>query len=89
MFVSPLASAWPDGLEKVAQTLGFAKRTVETPLVPAPMSDYVIPGIVSTTWATALAGGVGTVIVFVLALGLARILVPRRHRETGTNSSSP
>jgi cobalt/nickel transport system permease protein len=89
MFVSPLASAWPDGLEKVAETLGFAKRTVETPLVPSPMSDYVIPGIVSTTWATALAGGVGTVIVFVLALGLARILVPRQRTGTGTNSSSP
>ncbi len=78
MFVSPLASAWPDGLEKVAETLGFAERTVETPLVPSPMPDYAIPGIVSATWATALAGGVGTVVVFLLALGLARILVGRR-----------
>ena len=78
MFVSPLASAWPDGLEKVAETLGFAERTADTPLVPSPMPDYAIPGIVSATWATALAGGVGTVIVFLLALGLARVLVGRR-----------
>jgi cobalt/nickel transport system permease protein len=78
MFVSPLASAWPDGLEKVAETLGFAERTADTPVVPSPMPDYAIPGIVSATWATALAGGVGTVIVFLLALGLARVLVGRR-----------
>lgn len=88
MFVSPLASAWPDGLEKVAQRLGFADRAVETPLVPAPMPDYAAPGIVSPTWATALAGGVGTVLVFLLALGLARVLV-RRGAGTGTNPPSP
>jgi cobalt/nickel transport system permease protein len=82
MFVSPLASTWPDGLEKVAETLGFAERTVETPLVLSPMPDYAIPGIVSATWATALAGGVGTVVVFLLALGLARILVGRRPGAT-------
>jgi cobalt/nickel transport system permease protein len=78
MFVSPLASAWPDGLEKVAQSLGFAERSVKAPLVPSPIPDYTIPGIVSPTWATALAGGVGTVVVFFLALALARFLVGRR-----------
>lgn len=88
MFVSPLASAWPDGLEKVAQTLGFAERTVEPPLVPSPIPEYTFPGIVSATWATALAGGVGTVIVFLLALGLARVLVGRRPGP-GTNAPSP
>jgi cobalt/nickel transport system permease protein len=85
MFVSPLASAWPDGLEKVAQTLGFAESAVERPVVPSPIPEYTFPGILSPTWATALAGGVGTVIVFLLALGLARVLVGGRP-GTGTNS---
>ena len=87
MFVSPLASTWPDGLEKVAQSLGFAKRSAETPLVPSPIPDYAMPGIVSSTWATALAGGVGTVVVFLLALGLARVLVGRRP-EAGADPRS-
>jgi cobalt/nickel transport system permease protein len=77
MFVSPFASAWPDGLEKVAETLGFLERAVESPRVPAPIPDYVLPGIASRAWATALAGGVGTAVVFVVVLGVARLIVRR------------
>jgi cobalt/nickel transport system permease protein len=74
LFLSPLASTWPDGLEKVAQSLGFAERTVQPSLVPSPMPDYTVSGIVSPRWAAALAGAVGTIVVFLLALGLARAL---------------
>jgi cobalt/nickel transport system permease protein len=84
LFVSPFASAWPDGLEKVAERLGFLGRAVEAPLVPAPAPDYAFPGVSSAGWATALAGGVGTVVVFVLSFALARVLVP-----TGTGSIRP
>ena len=31
MFVSPLASTWPDGVKTVAATLGFLGRAVQTP----------------------------------------------------------
>lgn len=75
MFVSPFASVWPDGLERVAETLGFAERAAP-PLVPSPMPDYAAPGLGTAGWATAIAGLAGTVLVFVLALGLARLLVP-------------
>jgi cobalt/nickel transport system permease protein len=76
VFVSPLASVWPDGLEKVSATLGFAGRAVRAPLIPSPAAAYAVPGIASATWATAVAGGVGTVVVFTLAVVLARVLVP-------------
>jgi len=82
-FVSPLASAWPDGLEKVAETFGFLGRAVQTSLVPAPMPDYLVPGIASSAWATALAGGVGTALVFLLVLGVARLIVQRRRPGDG------
>jgi cobalt/nickel transport system permease protein len=83
LFVSPFASVWPDGLEKVAERLGFVEHAVTQPLVPAPIPDYALPGLSSASWATALAGGVGTVIVFVLSLALARVLVPGGSARIG------
>jgi cobalt/nickel transport system permease protein len=86
MFVSPLASAWPDGLEKIAATLGFLGRAVKTPLVPSLIPDYVLPGVASPAWATALAGGLGTTVIFLLVLGVARLILPRRRPDTDTAS---
>jgi cobalt/nickel transport system permease protein len=75
LFVAPMASPWPDGLARVASRLGFADKAA-APLVPAVAAHYHLPGVHSATVATALAGGLGTIIVFVLALVLGRILVP-------------
>lgn len=88
MFVSPLASAWPDGLEKVAGTLGFLGRAVRAPFVPALIPDYVLPGVASPAWATALAGGIGTTTVFLVVMGVTRLLVPRRRPDGESASSS-
>jgi cobalt/nickel transport system permease protein len=77
IFVSPIASTWPDGLEKIAGTLGFLERAVQTPLASAPIPDYTLPGIGSPGWATALAGGIGTAVVFLAVLVIARLIVPR------------
>jgi cobalt/nickel transport system permease protein len=81
LFVAPFASPWPDGLEQVAATLGFVHKAVGQPLVNYPLFDYHVPGIQSAAWATALAGVIGTVVVFVLSLLLARILVPKSAPE--------
>lgn len=78
LFVAPFASPLPDGLEKVAEHLGFAARAAETPLLPAPIPDYEVPGIGSPAVATALAGLVGTVVVFGLCLLLGRMLMPKK-----------
>jgi cobalt/nickel transport system permease protein len=75
VFVAPFACPWPDGLETVAKALGFADRTA-APVFNAPLTDYRLPFIGSTTVATAVAGLVGTVIAFVAAYALARVLVP-------------
>ena len=77
LFVSPFACPWPDGLEKVAGAVGFGHRAVSQPLVSAPMPDYQVGGMKSATFATSLAGVIGTVIVFALSFVLARLLVPR------------
>ena len=74
LFVAPFACPWPDGLESVAARLGFEHKAVP-PRVGAPASDYQVPGVRWAAGATALAGAAGTVIVFGLALLLARSLV--------------
>ena len=67
--LSPLASANPDGLEWVAEQRGFleAARGPLFSLIP----DYVLPGVSNEALATILAGIVGTLIVFGVALGVA------------------
>jgi cobalt/nickel transport system permease protein len=76
MFASPFASAWPDGLDKTAEVLGFKDKAVQS-LFPAPIPDYEMPQVPWSTLATSIAGTVGTVVVFGLAWGLARVLVPK------------
>jgi cobalt/nickel transport system permease protein len=76
LFVSPLASRWPDGLDRTAELLGFKEKAV-APMVPAPMPDYELPGFHWSTLGTSLAGAVGTIVVFALAWLLARALVPK------------
>jgi cobalt/nickel transport system permease protein len=75
MFVAPFACRWPDGLEKVAAALGFSAKA-HAPAMDAPLADYRLPWVGSTTAATAVAGCVGTILAFIAAYVLARALVP-------------
>lgn len=77
LFVTPFASPWPDGLESVAAALGFESRALAAPRAPHPFPDYVIPGIGSPALATALAGVVGSLVVFAFSLILARVVLSR------------
>jgi hypothetical protein len=74
LFVAPFACSWPDGLERVAAKLGFEHKATEAALRP-PAPDYRVPGVHWAAGATALAGAAGAVVVFGLALLLARSLV--------------
>ena len=79
-FLSPLASPLPDGLERVAENLGFLKKA-EGPGVlvweKSPLPDYRLPGVQDERWATGLAGLVGTLAITAIAWGLARLLKKR------------
>ena len=65
IFVSPYACSWPDGLDKVAERFGFQGHA--TMLVKTLIPDYKMPGVSSEGIATAIAGAVGTLIMFGLA----------------------
>jgi cobalt/nickel transport system permease protein len=81
LFVAPFACSWPDGLEKVAANLGFEEKATR-PVLLSPASGYRVPGVHWAAGATALAGAAGAVVVFGLALVLARSLVGKEDPET-------
>ncbi len=73
LFVSPYACAWPDGLDKVAEKFGFGSHAKT--MIHAWIPDYKMPGISSAGIATAIAGALGTLIMFGLACVIGRVLV--------------
>ena len=73
VFLAPLASEFPDGLEAVGTRLRFIdEEKAPAPIVAAPIRDYEMPGLDWKPLATAAAGAVGTLVVFGVGLGLAR-----------------
>lgn len=68
--ISPFASSLPDGMEWVAQKLGFEQKAASQPLLASPFPDYQIPGISNSALSTALAGILGVLICFILSFSL-------------------
>ncbi|MEK6726195.1 MAG: energy-coupling factor ABC transporter permease [Deltaproteobacteria bacterium] len=74
VFIAPFASEFPDGLEKVAESLGFLERG--TSKVTSPLPDYQIPGL-SGGISTSMVGVVGVLATF----GLAYMIIKIMHRK--------
>ena len=76
VFLAPFAWENPDGLEFVGSKLGFIAGDTP-PLLIAPLADYELPPSlmdrVSMKMATAIVGILGTLVVFGLSWGLARV----------------
>lgn len=83
IFFAPLASAWPDGLERVAEDIGFLGAGLDAPFAILP--DYTIPFLGETALSTVVAGLVGALIVGLLAFGVGRLLKrdPKQSSPTG------
>jgi cobalt/nickel transport protein len=78
LFLSPLASTSPDGLEKVAETKGFAEKAESWKFWKhAPLSDYTFPWIKDKKISTALSGVVGTLAIFSIAMGIGNLVKKR------------
>jgi len=77
VFLSPFASEHPDGLEYVGKKTGILSEESPAASVPAPMPEYQfpvsLPGMDAVKAATAAAGLIGTITVFTLSWGLARV----------------
>lgn len=79
VFLSPFASSSPDGLERVAEDLGFIEKG-EQNVITSPIPDYVLPGIENEKLATSLAGAVGTLLTFGAMFVLAKAIAPGKKR---------
>ncbi|WP_339461274.1 energy-coupling factor ABC transporter permease [Nodularia spumigena] len=74
--LSLVASGWPDGLERVAENVGFIDLAEQVRIeVPTPLADYEIPslGLIGTS----IAGLVGSVVSFGVAFGIAKVMKPK------------
>src|SRR5262245_2226529 len=82
VFLSPFASEYPDGLEFVGEKVGILSGESGTSLIPSPMPDYraSMAGLDRIEVATAVAGLVGTLVVFGVSWGLARIFAGASSR---------
>ena len=65
------ASSHPDGLEYVAEKVGFADTAEDSPTAGSPLSDYEVKGVEDDALAGGLAGVIGALVVLLLAGGLA------------------
>ncbi|MFN3928866.1 MAG: PDGLE domain-containing protein, partial [Thermoflexus sp.] len=75
ILLAPFASSNPDGLEWVAEELGF--RQAARPSMWGLLPDYIIPGLPNQALSITLAGILGALLVF----GLVIALLARRRLE--------
>ena len=76
VLLSPLASASPDGLERVAENMGFLHLSQSAPYQILP--DYTIPFLGETALSTIVAGAVGALVV----LGIMIVVGQSLRRKT-------
>jgi cobalt/nickel transport system permease protein/cobalt/nickel transport protein len=74
LVVAGVLSAWasthPDGLEHVAQSLGFADTATSSVTSGSPLAGYASPGVGSGWLSSGVAGVVGVVVVAIVMVGL-------------------
>jgi hypothetical protein len=68
------ASGHADGLERVAEQVGFVDRAETSPVADGPFAGYSTRGVDDERLGGGLAGVAGAVLVLVVAFGLFRAL---------------
>ena len=76
VLLSPFASASPDGLERVAEDLGFINIAQSAPYQVIP--DYTIPFLGATPISTIVAGAIGVIVVLAIAFIAGRSLQSKK-----------
>ena len=76
VLLSPFASTSPDGLERVAENLGFINIAQSAPYEVIP--DYTIPFLGATPISTIVAGAIGVIVVLAIAFIAGRSLQSKK-----------
>jgi cobalt/nickel transport protein len=87
---SYVASSSPDGLQYVAERVGFADSAEDSATAGSPLSGYQVRGVEDDALSGGLAGVAGSLIVLLLTAGLT-VAVRRRARpgEDARTRSGP
>ncbi|MCG2785002.1 MAG: energy-coupling factor ABC transporter permease [Anaerolineae bacterium] len=72
VLISPFASGDPDGLERIAEDMGFLNRGLDAPYQLLP--DYTVPFLGETALSTVVAGIVGALVVLGIMFLLGGLL---------------
>jgi len=75
------ASSNPDGLEKVAEDIGFIETAEDHTYAEGALADYGVKGVENPRLSTGLAGVIGVVATGVISTGLF-MLVRRKSGDT-------
>jgi len=78
VLLSPIASADPDGLERVAEDIGFLELGQSAPFQILP--DYTVPFLGETALSTIVAGGVGALVLLGLMIVIGKLLKSKKVR---------
>lgn len=87
-FVSFYASSHPDGLESVADKVGFSQTAREHAGSSSPFADYGTQGVSNQRLSGGVAGVVGVLVVALVGGGLAWALRRRSPSDTDRESES-
>jgi len=79
--VSNFASSSPDGLEKVAEDIGFLDSAKDHTYADGPLADYGVKGIENERLSTGTAGVIGVITTAGVSTGLF-LLLRRKNGAT-------
>jgi len=79
--VSNYASSHPDGLEKVAEDIGFLDSAKDHTYADGPLADYGVKGIENERLSTGTAGVIGVIATAGVSTGLFFVL----RRKSGAS----
>ncbi|QEW00428.1 hypothetical protein F6J84_10210 [Microbacterium caowuchunii] len=74
------ASSQPDGLEFVAESLGFLSAAEDGALSAAPLADYGVAAIEQPWVSVAVAGAIGCAVTFGVSWVIGRVVRSRADR---------
>ncbi|HSE08805.1 MAG TPA: PDGLE domain-containing protein [Nocardioidaceae bacterium] len=87
--VSYYASSHPDGLEYVAEQVGFSDAAKDPATADSPLADYQVKGVENDALSGALAGVAGSLIVLALVTGLAYVVRRRGSTDRAEANARP
>jgi len=71
------ASANPDGLEFVAEQVGFLNTAKDSAVAGSPLADYALSGLENESFSVGIAGIVGVILTAIISFGLFTFLKKR------------